>query len=205
MAEKAVFLSASIPEAPLGKELHIDPFLVREAVCAVVEAVLGRYRLIWGGQPGITPSIWEAAKRYGVSYKDTVTLYQSSYFKGRYPAENTKFDNVVYTKAKFGDREASLAQMRREMISRHNYLGAVFIGGKQGVAEEFQLFRELHPHAKLLLFPAAGGITHQLFHQVDGLPKELLLAVDFSFWAYRHLGIDPFIRRKFSVGHALIE
>ena len=195
-ATPSIFLSASVPiEGRLGSEDY-DPFLIREAVSALIEVILGRYHLVWGGQPAITPMIWEAAKRYDVSYPDVVTLYQSAYFKNNYPKENIKFGNFVETEAVPGDRSASLEIMRRHMLTRHNFVGAVFIGGMEGIAEEYALFREKNPNAFTLPIPSPGGYSRHLFEQSPWLRPELATAVDFTFWFYELLDVDMSIIRQ---------
>ncbi len=195
----AVFLSASVPEeGRLGSD-DFDPFLIKEAVSALIEVILGRYHLVWGGQPAITPMIWEAAKRYDVNYPKVVTLYQSAFFKDRYPAENTKFRNFIETEATPGNKSESLAHMRRTMLSQHNYVAAVFIGGMEGVAEEYKLFSELNPKALLLPIPTPGGHARSLFRRTKDLPEKLELAVDYTYWFYKLLDVDLSTGRKKSL------
>lgn len=189
-ATPSIFLSASVPKDGRQGSEDYDPFLIREAVSALIEVVLGRYHLVWGGQPAITPMIWEAAKRYDVSYPNVVTLYQSAYFKDSYPEENTKFGNFVETEAVPGDRSASLAIMRREMLTRHNYIAAVFIGGMEGIADEYELFRETNPNALALPIPSPGGHSRLLYERSERLPPELETAVDFTYWFYNLLDVD---------------
>ena len=93
-----------------------DPVLVASAVHAFVEVVLGRRLLVWGGQPAITPIIWEAARRLDVRYERSVLLYQSAFFKDRYPQANIRFDNWVEVPAVEGDQRASLKLMREKMF-----------------------------------------------------------------------------------------
>ena len=186
----SIFLSASVPRAGRPGSDDFDPFLIKEAVSALVEAVLGRLHLVWGGQPAITPMIWEAAKRYDVSYSEVVTLYQSAYFKDEYPEENTRFGNCVVTPATPGDKAASLARMRQKMFSKHSYAAAVFIGGMEGVADEYVLFHKCHPQALRLPIPSPGGYSRKLFQQSEGLPQKLAGAVDFTYWFYKLLEVD---------------
>lgn len=196
----AIFLSASVPkEGSRWYEDH-DPFLIKEAVAALIEVVMGRLLLVWGGHPAITPMIWEAAKMYHVSYAKVVKLYQSEYFKGSYPEENKKFGNFVETESIRGDLQASLAHMRKVMLSQHDFKAAVFIGGMEGVEEEYALFRELHPKACLLPIPSPGGCSRELYcRNRDLLPAELEFAVDFTYWFYKLLKPDLASNRKKSL------
>jgi hypothetical protein len=187
----AIFLSASVPQPNRRGFENFDPVLVCSAIHAFVEVVLGRRLLVWGGQPAITPIIWEAARRLDVPYERSVLLYQSAFFKERYPEANLRFDNWVEVAAVEGDMHASLRQMRARMFSDHPYEAAVFIGGMEGVIEEFEAFREVVPEARLIPLPAPGGVSHELFERVESLPSEMRTRTDFTYWLYRLLEIDP--------------
>lgn len=199
---KAVFLSASVPVAGRAGADDFDAFLIKEAVTALIEVILGRYLLVWGGQPAITPMIWEAARRYNVSYPDVVTLYQSEYWKGRYPKTNTAFENFVETEAIPSDKAASLAIMRNQMLSSHAFHGGVFIGGMEGVLDEYEIFKVHNPNAIVLPIPSPGGTSRILFERELGqgrLPKELETAVDFTYWFQKLLKVDISIPRSRSL------
>lgn len=187
----AVFLSASVPQPGRRGFESFDPVLVSSAVHAFVEVVLGRRLLVWGGQPAITPIIWEAARRLGVSYERSVLLYQSAFFRDRYPETNLKFDNWVEVAAVEGDMHASLARMRARMFSDRAYEAAVFIGGMEGVIDEFDALREDAPGARLIPLPAPGGVSRELFERIGSLPSEMRARTDFTYWLYRLLEIDP--------------
>lgn len=187
----AVFLSASVPEPGRRGFESFDPVLVSSAVHAFVEVVLGRRLLVWGGQPAITPIIWEAARRLEVRYERCVFLYQSAFFKDQYPAANLRFDNWLEVPAVEGDLRASLTQMRKRMFSDRLYEAAVFIGGMEGVVDEFELLRSLAPNARLIPLPAPGGVSRELFDRVGNLPSEMRSRTDFTYWLYRLLKIDP--------------
>lgn len=187
----AVFLSASVPQPGRRGYESFDPVLVNSAVHAFVEVVLGRRLLVWGGQPAITPIIWEAARRLGVPYERSVLLYQSAFFRGRYPEANLRFDNWVEVAAVEEDMHASLARMRAKMFSDRPYEAAVFIGGMEGVIDEFDALRDWAPEARLLPLPAPGGAARDLFERVENLPNELRTRTDFTYWLYRLLEIDP--------------
>lgn len=187
----AIFLSASVPQPGRRGFESFDPVLVNSAVHAFVEVVLGRRLLVWGGQPAITPMIWEAARRLGVQYENSVLLYQSAFFRGRYPEANLRFDNWVEVAAVEEDMHASLAQMRARMFSERHYEAAVFIGGMEGVIDEFDALRDRAPGARLIPLPAPGGVARDLFERVENLPSEMRTRTDFTYWLYHLLEIDP--------------
>lgn len=187
----AVFLSASVPQPGRRGFDSFDPVLVSSAVHAFVEVVLGRRLLVWGGQPAITPIIWEAARRLGVPYERCVLLYQSAFFRDRYPQVNLRFDNWIEVAAVEGDMYASLARMRAQMFNDRPYEAAVFIGGMEGVIDEFDILRDCAPGALLVPLPAPGGVSRELFERVENLPSDLRTRTDFTYWLYRLLDIDP--------------
>jgi hypothetical protein len=187
----AVFLSASVPQPGRRGFESFDPVLVASAVHAFVEVVLGRRLLVWGGQPAITPIIWEAARRLDVRYERSVLLYQSALFKDRYPQANLRFDNWVEVPAVEGDQRASLRLMRERMFSDHSYEAAVFIGGMEGVIDEFEVLQGFAPEVRLLPIAAPGGVSRELFDRVESLPQEMRNRTDFTYWLYRILQIDP--------------
>lgn len=190
-----VFLSASVPT--FGRQGYEtgDAYLIKEAVSALVEVVLGRCLLVWGGQPAITPMLWEAAKHYSVPYQNVVQLYQSKFFEGRYPQENIAFPNFIETDAVEKNKTLSLRHMRCTMLSAYPYSAAVFIGGMEGVLEEYELFKQLNPTAVVVPIPSPGGVSRDLYHRERGLPAEFEHAIDYSFWLYQLLKIDMLTER----------
>ncbi|MFZ1511005.1 MAG: hypothetical protein WAT35_05190 [Tabrizicola sp.] len=187
----AVFLSASVPQPGRRGFDSFDSLLVSSAVHAFVEVVLGRRLLVWGGQPAITPIIWEAARRLEVPYERCVLLYQSAFFRGHYPEANLRFNNWVEVPAVDGDLRASLVRMRARMLSDRPYEAAVFIGGMEGVIDEFDALRESAPGVRLIPLPTPGGVSRELFERAENLPREMRTRTDFTYWLYRLLDIDP--------------
>lgn len=184
----AIFLSASIPVVGRGSYYETaDPFLIQCAVRELVIAIVRRQKIVWGGHPAITPMIWSICEDLGVDYACSVILYQSRFFEGRYPEENQRFDNVVYTDAVLGDLAASLLVMREKMLSRDDLVGAVFIGGMDGVEVEYGIFKRFHPNAVILPVAAAGGAALNLARDKGYFSGPELEDVDFATLFNRHL------------------
>ena len=157
-----VFLSASIPVPGRGEFFQsADPFLIQFAVRELMTVCLGRRRIVWGGHPAITPMVWAVCEALDVAYTSAVHLYQSRFFQEIFPEENKLFKNVTFTDAVPDDRAASLALMRRTMLDQP-FEAAVFIGGMEGIFDEYQLFKQLHPKTKILAIAAPGGAAMQL-------------------------------------------
>lgn len=177
----AIFLSASVPVVGRGNYHETaNPFLIQCAVREFVIAVIRRHKVVWGGHPAITPMIWAICEDLGIDYSQSVVLYQSNFFKDRFPEENQRFGNVVLTDAVPEDQPASLLLMRETMLSRTDLLAAVFIGGMDGVEVEHDMFTRLHPQAKVLAVPAPGGAALGLARRLSQFSEDELRDVDFA-------------------------
>lgn len=177
----AIFLSASVPVPGRGNYHETaNPFLIQCAVREFVIAVIRRHKIVWGGHPAITPMIWAICEDYGIDYSQSVILYQSDFFKDRFPEENQRFRNVVRTDAVPQNQLASLMLMRETMLSRPDLVSAVFIGGMDGVEVEYDMFTRLHPLAKVLPVPAPGGAALGLARRLNHFSGDELRDVDFS-------------------------
>ncbi|KGV03602.1 hypothetical protein X880_2456 [Burkholderia pseudomallei MSHR4032] len=183
-----IFLSASVPLAGRGTYHETaNPFLIQCAVRELVITVIREHRIVWGGHPAITPMIWSICNDLGMDYARSVTLYQSRFFEDRYPEENQRFQNVVFTDAIADDEEASLLRMRETMLSRTDLVAAVFIGGMEGVEAEHEIFKRLHPAARILPVPAPGGAALNLAKDHGYFAGESLTDIDFARLFHTHL------------------
>jgi hypothetical protein len=141
-----------------------------------------------------------AAENRGIDYESWVKLYQSNYFKGKYPEDNKNFQNVVYTSAG-RDREDSLLLMRRRMFSEKKFHAAVFVGGMEGVIEESKLFQKLQPQAKIIPIASTGGAAEVIFRSARGLDEDLSYDLDYVALLHRHLDIDALEKRYPTPAH----
>jgi hypothetical protein len=135
--------------------------------------------------------VWSVCEDLGVDYAQAVVLYQSRYFEELFPEENRHFGNVVYVDAVLDDREASLARMRQAMLSRDDLSAAVFIGGMEGIFEEYTLFTRFHPQTTVLPVPAPGGAARQLAESFGRVDEAALHDLDFARLFHTQLGIAP--------------
>lgn len=171
-----VFLSASIPLLERHEKFWktADNFAIREAVKALTaEIIHQKGQLIFGGHPAITPLVSYMFRHMKMSTKEHVILYQSRLFAKEYPSENANFPNQILTD-KIGDggpsdkstRDRSLLHMRERMFEEQRFTSAIFIGGMEGIFEEFELLTKIHP--KVPKFPiastgAAAAIAYEDF------------------------------------------
>lgn len=177
----AVFLSASLPI--VGRDDYHEtsnPFLIQCEVRELVIAIIRERRLVWGGHPSITPMIWTVCQDLGVEYADRVVLYQSCFFEDRFPEETANFNNVEFTPAVPDNREESLALMRQIMLSRADLTAAVFVGGMEGIFDEYEMFRRLHPDAPVLPVAGPGGAARVLAERASEAPDAELWSLDFA-------------------------
>lgn len=187
----AIFLSASVPLVGRGSYHETaNPFLIQCAVRELVIAVIRQHKIVWGGHPAITPMIWSICEDLGIDYSGAVVLYQSRFFEDRYPEENNRFHNTVFTDAIPDDRDTSLRLMREKMLSRDDLVAAVFIGGMEGVEIEHELFRQLHPAAKILPVASPGGAALNLAKNHGYFAGADLGDVDFAQLFHAQLALN---------------
>ena len=162
-------------------QLQID-----EAVNCLTRSILKNGgRLVFGGQQSISPLVAMVASE--TNYKNVsdfgqrlpdgekpITIFQSEAFASVIPRETTNMAiqgnaDIVWFRAVNGEMydpeledriqcSDSLDAMRRGMIDQP--LDAmVCIGGMEGVEDEFELFRKIHPFKKVYLLHTTGGAT----------------------------------------------
>lgn len=190
---KNIFLSASIPMKDRDEKYFntADIIAIRDAVIALTTVVLPKHRLIWGGHPSITPIIYYIMQRLGLNIQEHVTLYQSRFFEKFFPVDNNKFENIIFTESKI-EREVSLLFMRERMLKDNSFIAGVFIGGMEGVEEEFKLFREYHPEALVLPISSTGAASQIVYNDfLSADMKDQRLISDYAYMSlFQDLLID---------------
>lgn len=184
---KAIFLSASVPLPERNPRYHAtsDVIAIRDAVRALATVVLPHAELHWGGHPSITPLVRVVAKDIGVTDADHVYLYQSAFFNAILPEDNAAFERYVLTAAlpeMQPTREASLIGMREAMIGGRRFDAGIFIGGMEGVEDEFELFRERNPDAALLPIASTGAAAQIIYERErETLDLSEMLLTEYSY------------------------
>lgn len=192
---KNIFLSASIPLPERHPKYYdsADIIAIRDAVIALASLVLGKHRIIWGGHPSITPLIYYVVERIIqnrldekgteeildlVKQKETlfkelkkeisehIMIYQSLFFKDKFPEDNEKFENIFFTDNK-GDIHSSIQFMREEMLNKNEFAAAVFIGGMDGIEVEYKMFIEKHPKALVIPLASTGAATKIVYDNLS--------------------------------------
>jgi hypothetical protein len=175
---KNIFLSASIPLPERDPKYFgsADIVAIRDAIIVLTTVVLPRHKIIWGGHPSITPLIYYVMEKLELNIQEHVKLYQSLWFEDRFPDDNNKFENIVFTE-KLQDIPSSIQLMRDRMLSENDYSAAVFIGGMDGIIDEYKMFTQRHPKALLLPIASTGGATKSVYDDLlaGDLKNERLL------------------------------
>lgn len=178
-----VFLSASIPYPDRDKKYYdtADIVSIRDAVRALATVVIPKAQLVWGGHPSITPLIRFVMDRMNIDLKKHVTLYQSLFFEEYFPPDNFAFENIVLTE-KRNNRDESLELMRRNLINENDFKVGIFIGGMEGINDEFVMFRERHPNALILPIASTGAAANILY---ENQPQnfDIRLKNDYAYMA----------------------
>lgn len=164
---KNIFLSASIPLQERNPEYieTADIIAIRDAVIALTTVVLPYHRLIWGGHPSITPLVYYVMEKLKLNIQEHVTLYQSRFFEKHFLEDNNKFRNIVLTDIVDDDRESSLLHMRSRMLGESEFAAGIFIGGMEGVEEEYDMFIEKHPKALALPIASTGAAAKKIYDE----------------------------------------
>lgn len=177
-----VFLSASVPLPHRDKRFigTSDVVAIREAVKGLVQVLLERRgRLVFGGHPAITPMVRLLFNQAGRAPRDNVTLYQSELFRREFPPDNEAFERIIIVPKVDDDRARSLLAMRQRMIGEKGYTSAVFIGGMEGVLDEFAMFRDIHPTVPMFPIASTGAAAAELFR--DHRFSEAMLSTQLTY------------------------
>lgn len=159
-----VFLSASIPYPDRDRKFYdtADIVSIRDAVRALATVVIPNAHLVWGGHPSITPLIRYVMDKMNADIKKHVTLYQTLFFEDVFPPDNFAFENIVLTEKKH-TRNESLELMRSKLINENDFKVGIFIGGMEGIIEEYLMLKEKHPKALILPIASTGAAAKFLF------------------------------------------
>lgn len=178
-----VFLSASIPYPDRDKKFYhtADIVSIRDAVRALATVVIPKAHLIWGGHPSITPLIRFVMDRMNIDLKKHITLYQSLFFEEYFPPDNFAFENIVLTE-KRNNRDESLVLMRSKLINENDFKVGIFIGGMEGINDEYLMFKERHPNALVLPIASTGAAANILY---ENQPQafDIRLKNDYAYMA----------------------
>lgn len=167
-----------------------DPDEIAQAVVAAARAILSsKGRLVFGGHPTISPLVLMVAEEYLPSEiaaredlklrgEAAVVVYQSQFFGTVVPEATMNLykwglAELVWTEAAKGEDparqevrtvgqgERSLLLMREQMLRGSSPLGAIFIGGMEGVRDEASLFVKMFRKRPTYFIGGPGGAARE--------------------------------------------
>ena len=167
---KRVLLSASFPSGDRGQSVApYRPGDIGRAASAVAEAVLrAGARLVFGGHPTISPLVLQIAGRLRAG--NQVEIWQSDWYLDAVTPEVLRLvehEHASLRRVKRGsDEPSSLARLRDRML-KGDLTASFFVGGMEGIADEFRLLGRLHPTTPAFLFVEPGGTASRLAGRAD--------------------------------------
>lgn len=202
---KNIFLSASIPTSDRDPKYFesADVVAIRDSILALVEFCLRNdTRIIWGGHPAITPLVYQAIHLYNThddfsdfhamdeaTVQKHVTIFQSEYYKGKYPKDNEFFHNIRFVRS-LGEKKASIDEMRKVMLDSAEFKAAVFIGGMEGVDDEYRMFTERYPEVVCIPVASTGAASEIIYErdkETRGFSDDLLENYAYHSLFHKHL------------------
>jgi hypothetical protein len=169
-----VFLSASVPRSSRNRVYFdtADTIAIRDAVRALTMVVVEQpLQLIFGGHPAITPMIRLQIAQTGTPVGERVVMFQSRYFQRSFPKDNATFEHVELVDAVPNDRDASLLRLREAMLAEP-FIAGIFIGGMEGVEEEYGMFLSLQPGIPAYPIASTGAAAAKLFGASPDLQRD---------------------------------
>ena len=173
-AKARVFLSASVPLPSRNREYFetADVIAIRDAVRALTMVIIEKdVQIVFGGHPAITPMIRLQIAQTGAPVGSRVVMFQSRFFGRQFPSDNVAFERVELVDEVTGDQPASLLRMRQEMLAGQFEL-ALFIGGMEGVEDEYAMFAQLHPARPAFPIASTGAAAKKLFEASPNLQRD---------------------------------
>jgi hypothetical protein len=165
----SVFLSASVPLPPPSRDERYfrtaDQIAIRDSIRALVAAVIPKGVIVFGGHPAITPMIRLLIITKGLSIAEHFFVFQSRFFEETFLPEVQQFENLTVVDAVNNNREDSLKVMREAMIRSQDFVAGIFIGGMEGVEEEYLMFRDIHPGKPAYPIASTGAAALALYER----------------------------------------
>lgn len=191
LAGRAVFLSASIPD-PERWDGEFDVREITDAVVAASRAVLTADGvLVTAAHPTIAPLLLYIAGEFPKrpNRRASVITYQSALFESVMPMATRRFQesgigDFRLIPAVPGDKPApsgwndSLLKMREQMFAETEPVAAIFVGGMDGIRQEYELLASLHPAPIPYSVGRPGGEAARLPRDTDSALGSLLATGD---------------------------
>jgi hypothetical protein len=187
LSGRTVFLSASIPD-PTRWSGSYDAREITDAVVAASRAVLtAGGTLVTAAHPTIAPLLLYVAAEFPRTEDQPVSVvtYQSSLFEDVLPEATRRFQASGIGEFRFvpavqgeepipGRSSQSLLVMRQQMFDETEPAAAIFVGGMDGIRDEFELLSGRDPQPFAYPVGAPGGEAARLSPTVDSELTSLL-------------------------------
>lgn len=172
-ASKTIFLSGSIPDTSRW-DAPFDALEITDAVVSLARVCLTRrHRLVTAAHPTLAPLLMYVAAELPPSQDAQILVYQSLLFEDVLPTATRRFEadgigSINWTEAAVGDAPVpgqwnqSLRIMRERMLEDTEPTAAVFVGGMDGIREEFSLFHEMFPTRPTYALGRPGGAAAEI-------------------------------------------
>ena len=177
LVDRHVFLSAGFPSGERGQRFRpFDAAAIAEAVTAIVRAVLANGgKLLFGGHPTITPLVLMIGTELRV--RQAVDVFQSEWFKDQITTETlclygSEIGRIHWTR-RCTSRDQSLQEMRQRMFDFVELDGAVFVGGMEGIIDEYEYVGSVLPGVPRIPIAGPGGAAARLPTEAGDLPARL--------------------------------
>ena len=178
LAGHRIFLSAGFPSGERGDQFQpYDAGDVADAVTALIRAIFSAGGgVVFGGHPTITPLVFFVANEYHAHA--AVDVYQSRWFERDIPAETKRFEGLglgrIFWTERRQSRSESLDLMRHQMLIETKPIAAVFVGGMEGIRDEWETFGFLFPSRPRIPIGAPGGAAARLVEHAANLPRNVI-------------------------------
>lgn len=162
---KRVFLSASFPSGERGARVApYYPSDIAAVAATVAEATMrAGARLVFGGHPTISPIVLHVAGLLAAGPQ--VEIWQSRWFENSITTEVHRLVEQEHAVVRWTDREddlsSTLLQLRTQMFEPGLAI-AFFVGGMEGIREEYDMVSRLSRTPSLFAFSAPGGMSARL-------------------------------------------
>lgn len=174
----SIFVSTSIPD-PDRSAGEFDALAITDAVVALARTFLtAGFQLVSAAHPTIAPLLLYVAAEFPPGQSKRVVIYQSELFEDVLPTATRRFEadgvgTLIWTTAAEGERPEpgqwaqSLLIMRRQMLDESRPVAACFIGGMDGIADEFRLFSNLFQGRPTYAVGQPGGEARRISERDD--------------------------------------
>lgn len=198
LQSRSVLLCSSFPSGERGEAVSpFDVNAIADVVTALTSVILSANgRIVFRGHPTITPLILLIAStknKYGL-----VDVFQSEWFTNQITPETRRLEELGYGKIHWIKQEQSLANslttLRKAMLKESNPLCAIFVGGMDGLYEEYKLFREEYPKRPCIPIKGPGGAASRL--EPVGMSRELQVLLTSLRYPYLSHAVLDFLGKQ---------